>query len=95
MNVTKQETSHVFQNRLKPIITSESHVDLLMHLTTGTRKRADSYFPTEDRVRLVRLVSHGELPGEMSGGSIIEYFFFLGVGVSFIGNGSCTEVYLK
>ena len=39
----------------------------------GVRKGADSYFPPEDRVRLVRLVSHGELPGERSGGSIIEY----------------------
>ncbi len=39
----------------------------------GVRKGADSYFPPEDRVRLVRLVSHGELPGEGSGGSIIEY----------------------
>ena len=33
----------------------------------GRRKGADSYFPPEDRVRLVRLVSHGELPGERSG----------------------------
>ena len=32
-----------------------------------------SYSFLEDRVRLVRLVSHGELPGERSGGSIIEY----------------------
>jgi len=39
----------------------------------GVRKGADSYFPPEDRVRLVRLVSHGELPGERSGGSIVEY----------------------
>ena len=39
----------------------------------GTQKRADSYFPPEDRVRLVRLVSHGELPGERSGVSIVEY----------------------
>ena len=35
--------------------------------TGGVRKGADSYFPPEDRVRLVRLVSHGELPGEKSG----------------------------
>ena len=42
-------------------------------LTAGTRKRADSYFPPEERVRLVRLVSHGELPGEMSGDSTIQY----------------------
>ena len=39
----------------------------------GAQKRADSYFPPEDRVRLVRLVSHGELPGERSGESIDEY----------------------
>ena len=39
----------------------------------GAQKRADSYFPPEDRVRLVRLVSHGKLPGEMSGDSTIEY----------------------
>ena len=39
----------------------------------GTQKRADSYFPPEDRVRLVRLVSHGELPGERSGESIDEH----------------------
>ena len=38
----------------------------------GVRKRADSYFPPEDRVRLVRLVSHGELPGERSGESTSE-----------------------
>ena len=39
----------------------------------GTQKGADSYFPPEDRVRLVRLVSHGGLPGERSGESIVEY----------------------
>ena len=39
----------------------------------GAQKRADSYFPQEDRVRLVRLVSHGELPGERSGETIVEY----------------------
>ena len=44
-----------------------------MVVEAGTQKRADSYFPPEDRVRLVRLVSHGELPGERSGESIIEY----------------------
>ena len=33
-------------------------------LRGGPQKRADSYFPPEDGVRLVRLVSHGELPGE-------------------------------
>ena len=33
----------------------------------GSRKRADSYFPQEDRVGLVRLVSQGELPGRSSG----------------------------
>ena len=42
-------------------------------ITAGTQKRADSYFPQEDRVRLVRLVSHGELPGEKSGESFVEY----------------------
>ena len=42
-------------------------------MLAGTQKRADSYFPPEDRVRLVRLVSHGELPGERSGKSIVEY----------------------
>ena len=45
----------------------------IIYLTAGVRKGADSYFPPEDRVRLVRLVSHGELPGERSGGSIVEY----------------------
>ena len=34
--------------------------------SAGVKKWADSYFPPEDRVRLVRLVSHGELPGERS-----------------------------
>ena len=38
----------------------------------GRRKGADSYFPQEERVRLVRLVSHWELPGERSGESTIE-----------------------
>ena len=41
--------------------------------SAGRRKRADSYFPQEERVRLVRLVSHWELPGERSGESTIEY----------------------
>ena len=41
-------------------------------IDAGVRKRADSYFPPEDRVRLVRLVSHGELPGERSGESTSE-----------------------
>ena len=40
--------------------------------TGGRRKGADSYFPPEDRVRLVRLVSHGELPGERSGESTTD-----------------------
>ena len=38
----------------------------------GVKKWADSYFPPEDRVRLVRLVSHEELPGERSGESTSE-----------------------
>ena len=38
----------------------------------GVRKGADSYFPPEDWVRLVRLVSHEELPGETSGESTTE-----------------------
>ena len=42
-------------------------------LEAEAQKRVDSYFSPEDRVRLVRLVSHGELPGERSGESIIEY----------------------
>ena len=37
--------------------------------SAGTRKRADSYFPPEERVRLVRLVSNWVLPGEKSGES--------------------------
>ena len=41
-------------------------------MTGGVRKGADSYFPPEDRVRLVRLVSHGELPGERSGESTTD-----------------------
>ena len=39
----------------------------------GTRKRADSYFPPEERVRLVRLVSNWVLPGERSGELSVEY----------------------
>ena len=38
----------------------------------GRKKRADLDSPPEDRVRLVRLVSHGELPGEKSGESTTE-----------------------
>ena len=40
--------------------------------TGGRRKGAGSYFPPEDRVQLVRLVSHGELPGERSGESTTD-----------------------
>ena len=43
-----------------------------LKISAGRRKRADSYFPPEDRVRLVRLVSHGELPGERSGESTTD-----------------------
>ena len=39
----------------------------------GPQKRADSYFPPEDRVRLVRLVSNWVLPGERSCESSVEY----------------------
>ena len=39
----------------------------------GTRKRADSYFPPEERVQLVRLVSNWVLPGERSGELSVEY----------------------
>ena len=39
----------------------------------GPQKRADSYFPPEERVRLVRLVSNWVLPGERSGESSVEY----------------------
>ena len=39
----------------------------------GPQKRADSYFPPEERVQLVRLVSNWVLPGEMSGESSVEY----------------------
>ena len=35
--------------------------------------RADSYFPPEERVRLVRLVSNWVLPGERSGELSVEY----------------------
>ena len=35
--------------------------------------RADSYFPPEERVRLVRLVSNWILPGERSGEWSVEY----------------------
>ena len=54
MNVTKQKTSHVFQNRLKPIITSELHVDLLMHLTKD-RKEINLIFQylLEDCIRKI------------------------------------------
>ena len=40
--------------------------------SAGRKKRADLDSPPEDRVRLVRLVSHGELPGEKSGESTTE-----------------------
>ena len=42
-------------------------------ISAGARKWADSYFPAEERVRLVRWMSHGEPPGEMSGDSTIGY----------------------
>ena len=41
------------------------------NISGGPQKRADSYFPREDRVRLVRLVSNWVLPGEKSGEYII------------------------
>ena len=42
----------------------------------GTRKRADSYFPPEERVRLVRLVSNWVLPGERSDELSVEYSWY-------------------
>ena len=61
MNVTKQKTSHVFQNRLKPIITSELHVDLLMHLTKD-RKEINLIFQyfLEDWIQKILTVVTGQ-----------------------------------
>ena len=48
-------------------------IDNKVKFLAGPQKRADSYFPPEERVRLVRLVSNWVLPGEMSGESSVEY----------------------
>ena len=42
----------------------------------GPQKRADLYFPPEERVRLVRLVYNWVLPGERSGEWSVEYSFY-------------------
>ena len=57
---------------IKVLIKCCSPVCALYSPLAGPQKRADSYFPPEDRVRLVRLVSNRVLPGEKSGESSVE-----------------------
>ena len=64
----KYESAHFLTTAIKPSVSLITFVTSVVKIMGGTRKWADSYFPPEDRVRLVRLVSHEELPGERSGG---------------------------